>query len=95
MYVTSDSKCNVNFHLVIFKAAFSNLSAGTTYVLPTNVATALSFPYSVQRRIYNQPAFTYSKLTIEILEQGGKYVLKVNLKDSRTTPLASFWCLYC
>ena len=26
---------------------------------------------------------------------GGIYVLKVNSKDTRTTPLKSFWCLYC
>ena len=42
----------------------------------------------------SQPAFTYPKLTIEILEQGDN-MLKVNNKDTRTMPLASFWCLYC
>ena len=41
-----------------------------------------------------QSAITCSKLTIETLEQGVKYV-KVNNKDTRTTPIASFWCLYC
>ena len=40
------------------------------------------------------PAFTCSKLTIETLEQGVKYV-KVNNKGVRMTPLASFCCLYC
>ena len=42
----------------------------------------------------SQPAITYSKLIIETLEQGVKYV-KVNNKDTRTTPVLSFWCLYC
>ena len=41
-----------------------------------------------------QPAITCSKLTIETLEQSVK-LLKVKNKDIRTTPLASFWCLYC
>ena len=40
-----------------------------------------------------QPAITCSKLTIETLEQGVK-LFKVNIKDTRTTPLASFWYLY-
>ena len=44
--------------------------------------------------VISQPAFTCSMLTIETLEQGVKYVL-VNNKDTRMTPLASFWFLYC
>ena len=40
----------------------------------------------------NQPAFTCSKLTIETLDQGVKYVQSYN-KGTRTTP--PFWCLYC
>ena len=40
------------------------------------------------RLAYTQPAFTCSKLTIETLEQGEKYMFKVNNKDTRTTPLA-------
>ena len=39
----------------------------------------------------SQSIFTCSKLTIETLEQGVKYVLK----DTTTTPMASFWCHYC
>ena len=34
-----------------------------------------------------QPDFTWSKFTMETLEQ------KVNGKDTRTTPVTSFWCL--
>ena len=41
-----------------------------------------------------QPAFTCSKLTIEILEQGVN-MFKVNNKYTRTSPLATFWCIYC
>ena len=44
--------------------------------------------------IRTQSTITYSNLTIETLEQGAKYV-QVNNKDTRTTPLVSFWCLYC
>ena len=40
-----------------------------------------------------QPAITCSKITIETLEQGVKYV--VNNKDTRTAPLSSFWYHYC
>ena len=41
-----------------------------------------------------QPAFTYSKLTTETLEQGMN-MIKVNNKDIRKTKRALFWCLYC
>ena len=41
-----------------------------------------------------QPVFNCSKLTTETLEQGVKYV-QFNNKDTRATPMASFWCLYC
>ena len=44
--------------------------------------------------IFIQPTNKYSKLTIETLEQDVKYV-QVNKKDTRTTLLTSFWCLYC
>ena len=37
-----------------------------------------------------QPAITSSKLTIERLELGVKYMFKVNNKD-----VVSFWYLYC
>ena len=40
-----------------------------------------------------QPSITCSKLTKETLEQDVKYV-KVNNKDTRMTPMASFWCPY-
>ena len=44
-------------------------------------------------RIYcTQPAIT--KLTIETLQQGVKYV-HINNKDTRTTPMLLFWYLYC
>ena len=39
-----------------------------------------------------QPVIRCSKLTIETLEQGVKYV-QSNNKDTRTTQMASFWCL--
>ena len=42
----------------------------------------------------SQPAITCSNLTIKTLEQGVKYV-QINNKDTRTTPFASFWFLYC
>ena len=42
-----------------------------------------------------QPAITCSKLKTETVEQGMKYMFKVNNKDTRAKPLASFWCLYC
>ena len=41
-----------------------------------------------------QLAFTCSKLTIETLEQGVKYV-RSNNKDARRMLMTSFWCLYC
>ena len=31
---------------------------------------------------------------LQTLEHGAKYV-QVNNKDTRTTPVALFWCLYC
>ena len=42
----------------------------------------------------SQLAITCSMLTIETLELGVECV-KVNNKDTITTLLASFWCLYC
>ena len=30
-----------------------------------------------------------------IIVPPGNYMFKVNDKDTRTTPLASMWCLYC
>ena len=39
--------------------------------------------------LYPKPAITYSKVTIEMLEQGKKYV-HVNNKDTRTTQMALF-----
>ena len=39
-----------------------------------------------------QPGITCSKLTVETLLW---IMLKVNSEDTKTTPLASFWCLYC
>ena len=41
----------------------------------------------------SQPAFTCSKLTIETLEQGVKYV-KVTIKNTRRTSITPFWCFY-
>ena len=38
-----------------------------------------------------QPAFTCSKLTMETLEQ----VVKCVQSEICSTPVASFWCLYC
>ena len=38
-------------------------------------------------------AFNCLKLTIETLEQGIKYVQSSN-KDTQTTTIASFWCLF-
>ena len=45
-------------------------------------------------RTPNQPVFTCSKLAIKTLEQGVN-MFKFNNKDTGTTPLTSFWCLYC
>ena len=39
----------------------------------------------------SQPAFTYSKLTTETKVWN---MFKINKKDTRTTPMTSFWCLY-
>ena len=33
-----------------------------------------------------EPAFTCSKLTVESLEKGVKYIIRFNNKDTRTTP---------
>ena len=54
-------------------------------------ANALKYIVS---KTFTQPPITSSNLTIETLGQGAKY-FKVNNKDTRTTPMASFWCLYC
>ena len=40
-----------------------------------------------------QPAFTGSKLTTETIEQGVKYVRKINNKDTRTNPIIVFLLL--
>ena len=46
------------------------------------------------KKVYiSQPAIAFSKLTIETLEQGAKYVQRYN-KDNRTS-MVSFWCLFC
>ena len=50
--------------------------------------------YKMRGPNISQLAFTRSKLAIETLEQGVKYV-KVNNKATRTMPMALFWCLYC
>ena len=52
------------------------------------------FPISLRKKsVLTQPAFTYSKLTIETLEKGVKYVQRtIKIPERR---LASFWCLYC
>ena len=39
--------------------------------------------------------WTCSKSTIEILEKGVKKMFKVTNKNTRTTSLTLFWCLYC
>ena len=44
--------------------------------------------------VLTQPTFTYSKLTIETLEEGMN-MFKVNNKDTRTTPMVWFWYRYC
>ena len=41
------------------------------------------------------PSFYSKLLFIETKEQGVEYVFKINNKDTRTTPMASFWCIYC
>ena len=48
----------------------------------------------IRQKVLIQPTFTCSKLTIEPLKQV-RNMFKVNNKDTRTTPLASFWCFYC
>ena len=45
--------------------------------------------FSVFSQISAQPTFTFLKLTTETLEQG-RNIFKVNYKDFRTTPMASF-----
>ena len=42
-----------------------------------------------------QSEITCSNLTIEPLEHMVWNMFKVNNKDIKTTPMASFWCLYC
>ena len=46
---------------------------------------------STFHRSSTQPAIICSKLTIETLEQGTKYVPRSTIK----TPMPSFCCLYC
>ena len=48
----------------------------------------------IRQKVLIQLTFTCSKLTIETLKQV-RNMFKVNNKDTRTTPLASFWCFYC
>ena len=50
------------------------------------------FEYSLN--IFTQLTFTCSKLTIEALEKGLKYI-QVKKKDTRATSMTSFWCFYC
>ena len=40
------------------------------------------------------PVFTCSKLTTKTPKQGMN-MFKINNKDTRMTPISSFWCLYC
>ena len=42
-----------------------------------------------------QELITRSKSTIETPEKVVKYVYKVSNRDTRTTSLTSFWCLFC
>ena len=50
------------------------------------------FEYSLN--IFTQLTFTCSKLTIEALEKGLKYI-QVKKKDTRATSVTLFWCFYC
>ena len=53
----------------------------------------MDFSVVLELRTKTHLAFTCSKLIIETLEQGEKYI-QDNNKDTRMTPMASFWCLY-
>ena len=50
--------------------------------------------YSFWEKVLAQLTFTCSKLTIETLEKGVKYI-QINNKNTKTMSLTSFWCFYC
>ena len=85
--------CNL---LHIFKTSFpKNISEWLLLYGVTRLITC-QVRYVVIKNILqnrSQPSITYSKLTIETLEQGVKCVQVTN-KDTRTTSVASIWCLY-
>ena len=75
----------LTFAFKLFKTALPNLSPGTTYVLPTNVSTAASFLYSIQRRIY--PTGIYLLIVNNINTKARLWnMFKVNSKGH---------CFYC
>ena len=82
--------------LHIFKTSFpKNISEWLLLYGVTRLITC-QVRYVVIKNILqnrSQPSITYSKLTIETLEQGVKCVQVTN-KDTRTTSVASIWCLY-
>ena len=57
-------------------------------------ATVFVEVLQMQDNLITRQTFTYSKATVEILEELGN-MFKVNRKDTRTTSLTSFGCLYC
>ena len=69
--------------------------------LPKNTTLAKETPtqvFSCEYREIFKNSFFYRTIPVaasasQIL--AGIYLLNVNNKDTRTTPLASFWCFYC
>ena len=66
------------------------------YLLVRNwlVARLKFYDFIITVNVVPQLAVTYSKLTIEILEQGVCNMVIVNKKDTSMTRLASFWYFY-
>ena len=64
------------------------------YQIESKKATVFVEVFQTQDSLITRQSFTYSKTTVEILEKLGN-MFKVNRKETRTTSLTSFGCLYC
>ena len=73
---------------------FCSTCISEEYQIESKKATVFVEVLQMQDNLITRQTFTYSKATVEILEELGN-MFKVNRKDTRTTSLTSFGCLYC
>ena len=89
---------SINFDSNYFRSSLV-VSAGSLLinrkVSPAQDSAQVYPTKSLDQPISTQLAFTYSNSTMETAEQCVKSAHKVKTKNTRTTSLALFWCLYC